>query len=260
MGHEIRRVPKGWEHPRDDNGRYKPMIDEYYGDVMDEWIRNHMLWEKGEYPDQKQFPEATSTSKFFADWNGGPPQIEFYNNNKWSESALICFQVYENISEGTPVSPVLDSIGEVEDWLVKHLGYSREEAVTLCIKEFEPSFILSEGKETRSIVFEDAQRLKLLHPNTFYAPEPEDLAKIAPGEIVKVCAFRERFWVEVLSVEGDHITGKVNNELLTQKLKYNDIVRFKANNVYNIWSIELEGLKNIRDKEVSKKLHKRKRP
>lgn len=86
----------------------------------------------------------------------------------------------------------------------------------------------------KEIKFEDAQELKKQYPETFYAPSDKDLNKIEPGDFVKVCAFQERFWAEVISVNDDAITARVDNVLLMWHLKYNDIITFKTSNVYDI--------------------------
>jgi hypothetical protein len=33
---------------------------------------------------------------------------------------LICLQVYKDVSEGTPVSPIFNSIAELRQWLIEH--------------------------------------------------------------------------------------------------------------------------------------------
>ena len=86
----------------------------------------------------------------------------------------------------------------------------------------------------RDIEFEDAQKLKQQYPETFYAPDAEELASLQPGDFVKVCAYRERFWAEVVSVEGNTITARVDNNLIMWQLKYNDTITFEARNVYDI--------------------------
>lgn len=132
MGREIRKVPKGWEHPRDKNGKYKPMFEEPYIDVLEDWIKNHRLWQQGQHPNQLEHPEATRDSKFYAEWSDNPPNVEFYNPNKWTAKEATCYQVYETITEGTPLSPVFYNLKALEDWLVQKQGYEREYAHEFC--------------------------------------------------------------------------------------------------------------------------------
>jgi hypothetical protein len=77
MGREIKKVPKGFEHPRDAEGYFEP------------GAHLEPLW---------YAPEEDKT----------------------------CFQIYENVSEGSPVSPVFETQEEMIDWL-KNQG--NEEAV-----------------------------------------------------------------------------------------------------------------------------------
>lgn len=68
MGREILRVPKGFEHPRDEDGELIP------------GAHLELLW----YASEEEKP---------------------------------CFQIYENLSEGSPVSPVFNSEDEMRFWL-----------------------------------------------------------------------------------------------------------------------------------------------
>jgi len=73
---EIRNVPKGWEHPKDEYREYKPMLDLPYIDVLNEWWKNHELWLKGEHPDQKEQPEETKDIKYFAQHECDPQVLK----------------------------------------------------------------------------------------------------------------------------------------------------------------------------------------
>ena len=52
------------------------------------------------------------------------------------------------------------------------------------------------------------------------------------GDFVKVSNFEERFWVEVLNVKGNKITGRVDN-YITKKNTYNfnSIIVFNRTNI-----------------------------
>lgn len=119
MGRELRRVIPNWEHPEKDGyeDRLQPMFDNSYIKEMDEWIKNHNLWQTGKHPDQ--IGENGSESKYFAEWDGGPPDIEYYRPN-WKESEMTWYQVYETVSEGTPVSPPFETQQELIDYLMEN--------------------------------------------------------------------------------------------------------------------------------------------
>lgn len=140
MGREIRKVPKGWQHPKDDKGRFKPLNDEYYGDAVEEWYNNHKLWLEKKHPDQLR--DSKLDYKFFAEWGGNAPDIEYYRLEKWSEEEANCFQMYQTVSEGTPVSPVFESLEGLENWLVGE-GYSRTAAYEFCKHGYAPSFTMT---------------------------------------------------------------------------------------------------------------------
>ena len=52
------------------------------------------------------------------------------------------------------------------------------------------------------------------------------------GDFVKISNFEERFWVEVLNVKGNKITGRVDN-YITKKNTYNfnSIIVFNRSNI-----------------------------
>lgn len=87
----------------------------------------------------------------------------------------------------------------------------------------------------KNIKFENAQELKKQYPDTFYAPEPEELQQLKPGDTVKVCACQERFWAEIVAIDDGMVTARVDNHLLMRQLRYNDLIAFHLDNVYNIF-------------------------
>ena len=83
--------------------------------------------------------------------------------------------------------------------------------------------------------FVDAQEMARKHPDTFKAPTKKELKSIKVGDFVKVCANNEeRFWVMVKSVEGNQITGTIDNQLICKGhgLKYQDQITFYKKNIY----------------------------
>jgi len=90
----------------------------------------------------------------------------------------------------------------------------------------------------KTIEYVDAQEMARLHPDTFGVPSQELLDAITEGASVKVCANDERFWVTVASVDGENITGTVDNNLVNQPedgLASNDTISFSKANIYDIW-------------------------
>lgn len=86
-------------------------------------------------------------------------------------------------------------------------------------------------------MFVDAQEMAIKYPTTFQAPDSVDLENIHPGDYVKVCALRERFWVEVSKVDGDLIEGRVDNDLVCSDehgLVCDQMIQFEKRHVYSI--------------------------
>lgn len=101
MGREVRRVPATWVHPRDDRGSYVPMYEgEKYERSRDEWI-------------EKLNTEGMQAA---IDWCGNPPDINHYMPN-WPESERTHYMMYEDTSEGTPISPAFATPEELARWL-----------------------------------------------------------------------------------------------------------------------------------------------
>lgn len=131
MGREIRRVIPHWEHPKSEPSqtwrrgryvteeRYKPMFDESYTDALNEWQKNHELWEKHEHPDQAEYPEETAKHRHYAEWNGNAPDVEYYRPD-WKPEEATWYQVYETVSEGTPVTPPFATKEELIEYLVEN--------------------------------------------------------------------------------------------------------------------------------------------
>jgi hypothetical protein len=157
MGREIRRVPAGWEHPVDPNpnprwgpsrwdwtgqGRYfQPLFDEDYETALQQWWDERQQWKAGTHEFQ-----SDGTYEEFA---GRSPDPAYYRP-AWPEEERACFQVYETVSEGTPVSPVFASREELASWLVDQ-GYSREAASAFAEDGWAPSAISTPDRFYRDI-------------------------------------------------------------------------------------------------------------
>lgn len=116
MGREIRRVPANWEHPKNERG-YKPLFDSPYIEAINEWIKAHKLWEKGKHPDQ--LDGSGKEYEYYAQWSGDPPDIDYYRPN-WKSEDATWFQMYETVSEGTPVTPPFATADELVNYLCNH--------------------------------------------------------------------------------------------------------------------------------------------
>jgi hypothetical protein len=143
MGREVRRVPPGWEHPKEEErGRmdYKPLYDNDYKTVADEWLKNCREWDDGTHADLVRRPELKNEYPYFWDWDVSPPNEESYRP-AWTEAEATAYQVYETVSEGTPVSPVFETLDALVAWLVSQ-GHSEHAARRFAETGWAPSMVM----------------------------------------------------------------------------------------------------------------------
>ena len=132
MGREIRRVPEGWQHPVDEKG-YIPLHDCTYAEAMRDYETGRKAWEED---------QAKDHSISFEDYDGGPPEPKWYRPEWQSEPT--CYQIYETVTEGTPVSPVFAGLGELGDWLISE-GVSESAARKFAEIGWAPSMSFGRG-------------------------------------------------------------------------------------------------------------------
>lgn len=126
MGRELRRVPANWQHPQEDRPnyrtgqmepRYQAMHDSSYLGALNEWIEEHRQWESGEHPSQIKYGYRREKYPHFAHYGGNPPSVECYRPD-WKPEEMTWWQVYETVSEGTPVTPPFETQAELVEYLV----------------------------------------------------------------------------------------------------------------------------------------------
>lgn len=163
MGREIRRVPPNWEHPKfteddaprsDVIGEYRPCYDDSFEKAAERWCRACAQWQRGEHEDQIKHPDLTKTDRYYWQWAGPPPEPNEYRPAFTEEPTW--YQVYETVTEGTPVTPPFATKGELIDYLVEHGdfwdqhrghgGRSREAATAFVNSGWAPSMMMAGGR------------------------------------------------------------------------------------------------------------------
>lgn len=99
MSRELRPVPLDWEHPRDGSRTYTDGSPRYIPLHSREFLRT-MVRERDEHPDDPDYE---------IDLDEYMPEIP--------EGTLLGWQMYETVSEGSPVSPVFATKNELAAWL-----------------------------------------------------------------------------------------------------------------------------------------------
>jgi hypothetical protein len=111
MSREIRRVPKDWEHPKE-NGKYVP---------MSEYDEKHIC--------DCEYCSVNENAIPKGDW----------------------YQLYEGVSEGTPLSPAFSTKEELINWLKNNKDYwdkqwTENQARKIVELGYSPSGIMTGGK------------------------------------------------------------------------------------------------------------------
>lgn len=130
MGREIRRVPMGWEHPRNRRGEYQPIHNETFKQALANHIKELQEW-------------MTNVDKFDIE-DMSPPDPAYYRP-EWPQDAIMGYCVYEAVSEGTPTSPVFATKEEIANWLINQ-GYSEKAAQEFIKHEFSFSGVIVNGQ------------------------------------------------------------------------------------------------------------------
>lgn len=120
MGREIRRVPADWVHPiyesdsiqaRARVGEFRPLFNRDYDSACVEWYEKAAAF------------KPIDDIKFYHDYNGNPPDKKTYRDRAWTAEEATHYQMYETVSEGTPVSPVFATKEDLVQYLIKNGDY-----------------------------------------------------------------------------------------------------------------------------------------
>ena len=166
MGREIRRVPPNWVHPKDDSGVDQPMFDMTFMDAAKQWKEDFAAWERGER--SSYFEERDGEPYEFWEYNENPPNRKYYR--PWADQEATWFQLWQTVSEGSPVSPPFATMEELiqhlakhgDDWDAKrgHGGWGVDRARAFCADGWAPSMAITDGKimEGTEIALYEQQR------------------------------------------------------------------------------------------------------
>lgn len=159
MGREIRMVIPNWQHPKGmrrwGEEDYLPMRDRDFEAAMKDWLDGLAAWIAGdfekcraEHPDLNYDP--AEPYRAWCTWHGDAPDPAYYRP-RWKEDAT-WVQVYETVSEGTPVTPPFATKEELIDYLVANGdfwdqkrgngGWNRENATAFVERGWAPSLMV----------------------------------------------------------------------------------------------------------------------
>ena len=154
MGREVRRVPANWQHPTIERyGRTdkQPMYDERFDSRFAEWLADFDRIRAGNLNDFERecYPLG------LADWLNDERAPDPAYFRPWADEEATWFQVWETVSEGTPVTPPFATPEELVEYLVKHGdewdqsrgtgGWKRSSAEAFVKQGWAPSMMVSVG-------------------------------------------------------------------------------------------------------------------
>lgn len=120
MSIEVRKVSVNWEHPKDGEGNFIPLYGGSFSKDASEWDEKATQWGKGFHKsfvvDDKWEPKTVEMTGTFADWSGGRPNKNDYMP-QWLDIERTHYQMYELVTEGTPISPVMETPEVLARWL-----------------------------------------------------------------------------------------------------------------------------------------------
>jgi hypothetical protein len=165
MGREIRRVPANWNHPRQTAERvgkpqYRGMLQGDFAADYAEWERDLGKWfaNKNTYDASGEWlgyngkmTQATEEQRTqYPTWElfaGAPPNppnpYDYMPTGDW-------YQLFETVSEGSPLSPPFATAQELVDWLATNRDFwnkpwTRAQAEAIVSLGFAPSGIVTGG-------------------------------------------------------------------------------------------------------------------
>ncbi|MBM3712642.1 MAG: hypothetical protein FJW56_04295 [Actinobacteria bacterium] len=160
MGREIRRVPANWEHPKrinpcNNKKEFRPMYQrgfkEAYADFEKElkrWYQEYEAFENGKIFNYKDKIYSKQNGNTYEDWAGEPPlqpnPYDYMSIGDW-------YQLFEDVSEGTPLSPPFKTKEELIEWLIHNDDYwgnrwTRKQAEGIIKAGSTPSGLLVNGR------------------------------------------------------------------------------------------------------------------
>lgn len=157
MGREIRRVPVKWEHPKKKDGEYESLSEDYVGSLkyyresvaeFSKWMKEVITTGKVKIYDETFTDPKKVYDYLTEDGQIAPPNIHDYMpNGTW-------YQLYQNVSEGTPLSPPFKTKKELVKWLSENKDFwghqwSKEAARDIVGTGFAMSGIMANGRVYR---------------------------------------------------------------------------------------------------------------
>lgn len=126
----MRMVPKDWKHPTDHNDKYIPLLGGSYSEAAARWDEEYRKWLEGLRDDFKGgWVPYDGPCIYYWEYAGPPPNEKEYMPD-WPAEERTHYMMYEDTSEGTPISPAFETPEELAQWLANNnaSAFGRETA------------------------------------------------------------------------------------------------------------------------------------
>jgi hypothetical protein len=158
MGRKIRKVPPNWDHPRKRFAwgiDFVSMWDRSFDEANAEWATDRDRVARGEMDEFE-----ASCYKNVAEWLEDHPAPNSNDTVLWrpySKEEATWFQLWQTVSEGSPVTPPFATIEELADYLATNgdfwdqsrrpgrSGWGKETADAFCKVGWAPTFVVTDG-------------------------------------------------------------------------------------------------------------------
>ena len=158
MGREVRMVPPDWKHPKNERG-YIPLFPSGFEERLADYVLGKQKWDEGFRKNwgsgEEWVPKDADHTYSYDEWDGGIPIEEEYMPT-FPEGTATHLMMYEDTTEGTPISPAFATPEELAQWLVDNEASangdqtaSYEGWLRVCKGGFAPSMIM-DSKGLRS--------------------------------------------------------------------------------------------------------------
>jgi hypothetical protein len=102
-------VPPDWEHPKDGNGHYLPLLYESFDVACADWDQR-----------KREYDADPESAESFEQWDGERPTDPQQHMPEFAPGTATHLRMYESTSEGTPISPAFATAEELARWLTGH--------------------------------------------------------------------------------------------------------------------------------------------
>lgn len=150
MGREVRMVPKDWQHPKNEKGKFIPLLSGDFEQAVKEWNEGYAHWSP---------VDDNHRGTRFTDYHGSRPSPEDYMP-RFADGMATHLMMYEDTSEGTPISPAFATPEELARWLANSgassfAGYTAtyEQWLATCKRGYEELAAIDELEAETGLAF-----------------------------------------------------------------------------------------------------------